>query len=159
MTQPTPDKWYCDTCGEAITDPGMSLVVWREDADGPAYDFRLVHKSTNGRTCDPGFKAGYGSNIELRHYLGPDGVAWLLSHLSSGPLKTSSEGSSSRTVEANGFVDMFRRLQTPYYEEARRHFGCEAVQQEYADANEVLPYLPKSLQHITILCVDCEVGR
>lgn len=159
MAQTTPDKWYCDSCGEVITDPGKSLVVWREHVDGPAYGFRLVHKSTDGRKCGPGSKAGYSSYETLREYLGPDGVQRLLSHVSSGPLMTSAEGPSSRTVDAYSFVDMFRRLQTPYYEEARRHFGCEAVQQEYAGANEVLPYLPKSLEYIATLCVDCEVGH
>jgi len=159
MTLTTPDLWYCDSCGESITEPGKSLVIWREDADGPAHDFRLVHKSTDGRKCDPGFKGGYSPSNDISIYLGPEGTQRLLSHLSSGPLMTLAQGPSSRTVDAYDFVDVFRRLQTPYYEEARRHFGCPAVQQEYEGAGEALPYLPKSLEHIATLCVDCEVGH
>ena len=56
--------------------------------------------------------------------------------------------------DMDNFVDLIRRMQTPYYEEARRHFGCEAVQQAYLGANEALPYTPKSLQHIATLCVE-----
>jgi hypothetical protein len=36
--------------------------------------------------------------------------------------------------------------QTPFYEEARRHFSNRDLLAEYACANEVLPYLPEELE-------------
>lgn len=159
MTQTTPDKWYCDSCGEAITDPNLSLATWREDKDLRGYDYRIVHKNTGGRSCDPGSPAGFRASTEVSNYLGADGLAELLAHLSLGPLIASSGDSLCRVADMDGFVDLIRRMQAPYYEEARRHFGCEAVRQEYGDANQMLPYTPRSLQHIATLCVDCEVGH
>jgi hypothetical protein len=32
------------------------------------------------------------------------------------------------------FVELFRRIQTPYYEKARRHFKCAGVREEFSDA-------------------------
>ena len=159
MTQRTPDKWYCDSCGGGITDPNMSLMTWRENDDRRGYDYRLVHKNSGDGTCDPGSKRGYGSSLEVSNVLGPDGLSELLSHLSLGPLITSTGESLCRVADMDGYVDIIRRLETPYYEEARRHYGCEAVQQYYVGANETLPYTPKSSQHIATLCVDCEVGH
>ena len=46
------------------------------------------------------------------------------------------------------FVDFIRRVQTPFYEQARRHFSNEDVLDEYCDSNEHLPYLPEELKDI-----------
>jgi len=36
----------------------------------------------------------------------------------------------------------------PYYEEARESFSTERVREAYSDANDVLPYLPRTLKSI-----------
>lgn len=146
MTHPAPSEWYCDTCGDKIVDPTTSLVVWRLDDMGRGYDYRVVHKSIGGRECDPGNEAGFLHSLEISNFLGAEGVAHLLSYLSQGPILGGEN--SLRVGKMEQFVDLFRRMQTPYYEEARRHFACEEVTDQWSDANEVLPYVPESLNRI-----------
>ncbi len=139
--------WTCDTCREEITAPDLGIVVWRADGAFKAYDFKIVHQSgVNGQGgCDPGAGAGYVSNLNLPFLLGENGLAYLLSMLSAGPLK----GGGGITVsDLDGFVDLTRRLQTPWYEQARARFGDEDVQIDLADASEVFPYLPETLKEI-----------
>lgn len=113
-------SWTCDTCGDQITDPDEGLVTW--PSSGPIGDrFRVVHKSTDGRACDP--RAGTAC-AELSSFLGPDGQERLLWFLSAGPLTRTDPGAEavgSRT-DLDGFVDLFRRLQRAWYEEARSKF-------------------------------------
>ncbi len=45
-------------------------------------------------------------------------------------------------------MDLFRRLQTPYYEEARRRFGKSEVRYQFSDSNEHYPYTQEVLQRI-----------
>lgn len=139
--------WTCDTCGTEIDDPHTGLLTWQEDAHHKAYDFRLVHKNIGAKTCDPGAASGYVSNVDLVHYLGPVGQAALLSMLSIGPLAGPSE-LDPRVKDFDSFVDVYRRLQTPWYEEARSRFTEENVQNLLSDANEYYPYMPEVLERI-----------
>jgi hypothetical protein len=130
-------------CGQDITDPSMALVTWQSDRGSNAREFRIVHKGM----CDPGADVGYVQSVELGNFLGPDGVAYLLSMLSLGPLKGPGE-SMPEVSDFDGYVDLFRRVQTPWYEEARRRFDEEAVINWLSDASEVLPYHPDVLERI-----------
>ena len=135
--------WICDSCGKEITDPGRALITWSEDSNGQADRFLLVHKNMDGYECDPGSKAGFSSSTDLGTGLGPDGAAYLLSMLSIGPLKGEAH---CQVSNMDGFVDLFRRLQTPWYEEARSKFDDEDTRHWLDDANEVYPYLPEVLE-------------
>jgi len=53
-----------------------------------------------------------------------------------------------RVGDIDAYVDLVRRLQTPYYEEARARFGEEDVANWLSDANEHYPYLPETLKRI-----------
>lgn len=70
----------------------------------------------------------------------------LLSWLSDGPLKGGN--SRSQVVNLNEYVDLVRRVQTPYYEEARPRFDEEKIRDAYGDANECAPYRPDNLREI-----------
>ncbi|TBL44260.1 hypothetical protein EYA84_02120 [Verrucosispora sp. SN26_14.1] len=136
-------SWQCDRCPDLITDPNMSLVMWRRE-DDKFTDFLIVHKSTGGRTCDPGSRSEYRESLELSNFLGGTGVALLLSWLSMGPVRGVPE--TNRVGDFDKFVDLFRRLQVPWYEEARPHFQEEETQHWLGDANEYFPYIPDTLQ-------------
>lgn len=140
------DEWVCDSCSQPITDPSMALVVWRSDAPGrKEWDFKIVHKGE----CDPGAANGYQSNLELDSFLGPNGLAMLLSWLAGGPVHGPYEnGSRVASSALYEFVDLVRRVQTPGYEQARARFQDEDVQHWLDDANEYLPYLPEVLEQI-----------
>jgi len=141
--------WYCDSCGGPITDLTQSLLTWDTDDTGRATEFRIVHKSMGGRQCDP-YRAPsprFTSSNELSNYVGADGLAALLSFLSAGPL-IGKTASFPRVADFDQFVDVVRRLQTPWYEEARSHFAEEEVRDALEDASETLPYLSDVLRRI-----------
>jgi hypothetical protein len=51
-------------------------------------------------------------------------------------------------LDMDAYVDLIRRLQTPWYEEARSFFQTESIQNGWGIANEVAPYDPESLRQI-----------
>jgi hypothetical protein len=139
-------EWDCDVCHEPITDPTMALLAWRFE-DAVKSDFRIVHKGRCDRDRDD-------MTIVLDDAIGALGFAWLTSFLSYGPINHGD--STPRIGDMNNFVDVFRRLQVPWYEEARPYFRSEAVQDLYSDANEVIPGIPDELKRIYELGVENE---
>lgn len=121
-------------------------MTWRED-DGAAHDFLIVHKDIDKPNCDPGAKSGWVSSIELAYYLGPDGFAALMAMLSAGPI-LEPKGGRSRVKDYDQFVDVVRRLQVPWYEEARQHFRSPEVTEQFRGGSEITPYLPDMLELI-----------
>ncbi|MBG6060148.1 hypothetical protein RCH16_003623 [Cryobacterium sp. MP_M5] len=137
--------WICDTCGDAIEDATKGLVVWNSDESLRKDGFKIVHK---GKHCDLDRRM---QSLEVAHFVGQKGQASLTSWLSYGPIKN--HGNSARILDMDAYVDLFRRLQTPWYEEARPYFQSEAIQEVWGDSNEGFPYGPDSLQQIA------EAGR
>jgi hypothetical protein len=123
-------QWRCDYCRQPVTSDA-AYVVWRNDADKLERDFKIIHQ---GR-CDPGDRDehGYPFSMELSHYLGDSGLSRLLSFISNGRMHRSSPPSVGDLDE---FIDFVRRLQTPYYEEARTRFAEPEV---LAMARELSP--------------------
>ncbi|GLB64066.1 hypothetical protein NCCP2495_19450 [Dietzia sp. NCCP-2495] len=140
----TPATWICDECGETIGEPGQGIVVWTQswDDDSAVDRFRIVHKETSGRQCDPG---GNSRWVDVSRLVGADGLAYLLSFLSVGPILG---GGGLKIRDFDNYVDTVRRLQTPGYEQARSKFGSQEVADNYGDANEYFPYLPEELEKI-----------
>lgn len=135
-------KWRCDVCGELIEQVDNGYVIWR-GASGPGepYDFKIIHQSK----CDD---KSYHLSAALKDFLGVDGLTKLLSFLSVGPLKAE-QGQSARVIgDLDELVDFIRRVQTPYYEEARQRFSEEEVVRDFCDSNEVAPYLQSRLKAI-----------
>lgn len=143
--------WICDSCGDDITEVGKALVTWRTDDERRGYDFLIVHKNLDGRSCDPEAKSGFVLNTELSSFLGADGLAYALSLLSPGPIMGDT---AVRVADFNGFVDLIRRTQTPWYEEARSRFGTEETRDRFGDANEIAPYVPVALERIAQQQID-----
>ena len=135
-------KWRCDVCGELIEDVNKGYVTWHGPSEsGAPYGFKVIHQGK----CDDN-KANLSA--ALRDFVGVDGLAKLLAILSIGPLKTA-QGQSPRVVgDLDELVDFMRRVQTPYYEEARQRFSEEEVMQAFCDSNEVAPYLQSRLKGI-----------
>lgn len=135
-------QWICDVCGEVIKTPEEGYVIWQHDKNHQEYDFKVIHKTR----CDDD---KYPSSLAVEDFLGQDGLAYLLSFLSIGPIKKNIGQKGGGTVKSlDEFVDFFRRMQVPYYEEARTKFNDPDVLENLADSNEVYPYLPGNLQNI-----------
>lgn len=139
----------CDTCGETIEKLNMALLEWSADeADGYLYyGFKLVHKGE----CDPDDEGG---SLELDTVTGLEGKERLLAFLSPGPLIVGNP--RNRVRDLDEFVDMFRRLHTPGYDQARKHFGGRYVHEAFSGANEVFPYTQRSLAGIIENAPDYE---
>lgn len=138
------EQWYCDVCGEIIERPKDGYVIWkREHSDtelGKEYGFKIIHQNK----CDKD-RQNYPSSMHLDAFLGHDGMAYLLSFLSIGPVKAHLGQTYNAKLDMDEFVDFFRRLQVPNYEEARRRFSHPDFLDFNSDNNEVGPYVQSSL--------------
>jgi hypothetical protein len=135
-------RWYCDVCGQVIEDANDGYVIWRSDEDGREFDFKIIHRSQCDNFILP-------SSLPLGSFLGIDGISTLLSFLSLGTIRKNANQESLCKVKDNDeFVDFFRRVQTPYYEEARKRFNNYDLLQDLADDSEVQPYLTDKLHDI-----------
>lgn len=131
--------WWCDTCGERITDVDAGYLIFRTDNLRHSHDFRIIHQSR----CDP--RGAYTSSIPLKDVVGGRGLAKLLSFLAVGPVLAKSESTNHRIRHMEEFVDLVRRVQTPGYERARRHFSDPTWKERMRDWNEYSPYVPDEL--------------
>ena len=141
------EEFICDVCGEIINSPKEGYVIWRSDRDHDRlqYDFKIIHQMIcDDRSC--------GNSMPLKKFLGVDGLSYLLAFYSLGPLKTfplpNEFRSKNRIFNNDEFIDFIRRVQIPYYEEARQYFNKREVLEDYSDSNEYYPYLPHILKKI-----------
>jgi hypothetical protein len=142
-------RWSCDVCGDPVTaDENDGYVVWRH-IDGQEGDFRIIHKIK----CDDD---RYTSSLPLSNFLGSRGLATLTAFLSPGAFiaatypKEKLNRMGFAIHDQHEFVDFFRRVQLPYYEEARSELWnpSEDTRELWADSGEVSPYLEESLIRI-----------
>ena len=145
-TLPAPRIWVCDICSDPIPTSRVGLVIWRDSDERPMYDFKIVHKSMDAWRCWERAEAdGYRASYELGWCIGIDGLTNLLSWLSRGPV----DGGGHPDVvfeDLDGYVDLARRLQTPYYEEARRRFREQEVRERLGGVNPQFPYTLDNLR-------------
>lgn len=128
-------RWHCDVCGDTV-DVEKGYVIWRS-SDRVRWDFKIIHKVI----CDD---KSHGSSLPLSYFLGPDGLIRLTSFLSYGEYHLRGlepDASGGATVrDMDEFVVLLRRLQIPFYEEARRRFDDVEFQQDVDGASEVRVY-------------------
>jgi len=135
-------EWLCDNCGKVIKSPEDGYVIWRTNDEHQEYDFRIIHQDI----CD---NKSYPSSMALDEFLGPKGLVYLTSFLSIGKVMNNlGRNSRSRIKNLDEFVDLLRRVQVPYYEEARKKFSEEHILEDMSDANEVSPYQENTLKRI-----------
>jgi len=117
-------------------------VIWKSTDDLKYHDYKIIHQ----KKCD--IKA-FPCSAALKDFMGERGLAYLLSKLSIGPIKEAlNQGSHCQVTNFDEFVDFMRRVQTPFYEEARRQFKNPDLLDDYYDSNEVAPYCPSDLEKI-----------
>ena len=135
-------EWICDVCHEVIPSPDTGYALWRTDAEGHPYDFRIIHQTK----CDD--KRIHHSKA-LDEFLGEDGIAELIAFISPGPIKCSlGDRGIDCPKDLDNFADFFRRVQTPYYEEVRTKFSNPDLLDDNSDNNELAPYLPENLKRM-----------
>lgn len=135
-------QWTCDVCGNVIKSAKDGYVIWRKDDSGRDHDFKIVHQMT----CD---LDDYPSSMPVEAFLDADGLSYLLSFLSVGPLRLMlGDVSGPGVANLDEFVDFIRRLQIPYYEVARRRLSDPEILERLADSNEASTYMSDVLKNI-----------
>ncbi len=142
-------SWTCDVCGEDSVTADNGYVVWDMDRETMEdHSFSIIHQSR----CDDDTMA---SSSPLAEFLGPDGLANLTSLLSLGPVMMKRESRDRPPPkDMTQFIDFFRRLQLPGYEQARPNFQTEVAYERLYDASELYPYLQTNLDWIADLDPD-----
>ena len=131
--------WYCDVCGEKIEDASKGYVIWR--SAGRTYQgFKIIHQGK----CDI---KSHPASAALNDFLGDKGLSYCMTFLSLGPVISNSGGAGHCYIQDfDEFADFVRRVQVPYYEEARRLYGNHDLLEALSDANEFYPYVPERMK-------------
>ena len=137
------NEWVCDVCGGVVDSVANGYVIWKRDENMRDYGFKIVHKIK----CDD---KSFSCSQELAEFTGEAGLNTLLSLLSDGAIKNNLYGQPTGVgvKSVDEFTDLFRRVQVPYYEEARTKFNDADVLNDFSDANEKYPYKPEVLKRI-----------
>ena len=141
-------QWICDVCGKPIETPEEGYVVWGTNQDGLVDKIRILHKNNRvneERTgCD--FDRRFSMSLPLEDFLGDEGKTNLLSLIDPGPDFT--QEYKNRIADMRLYLETFRRLQFPYYEEARLYWNRARADGFFEGANEIKIYQPDFLQQI-----------
>lgn len=143
-------QWVCDVCGQVIENNEDAYVVWGRDESGKIDKMRIVHKNYR---LDDGTKTGcdrdqitYNESLPISNFLGAEGVAQLLALVDPGCYHV--EDYVDRIADVRLFVEMFRRFQIPYYEEARFYLARARADGFLGGVNEVAMYVPSTLKEV-----------
>lgn len=150
-------QWYCDVCGKVIKKPDDGYVIWSENDDWEITDIKIIHQGREGRGrpfgCDRG-DPKYSCSLPLDAFLGDIGKAELLAMVDPGSRFCGEY--KSHIADKRMFIEFVKRVQLPYYEEARLCMGSEAGSRVLDGANEVYAILPRTLKAIIDACDEDE---
>ncbi len=133
-------QFVCDVCGEVIEKIEDGYVVWKDNKD-KLPDLKIIHKKTRHITKGCDNRSLYDCSLPLSNLLGADGLAKLLSFIEY-KLTLSDE------KEIKKFTECFKRVQIPYYEEARQYWHKAESDGFFESTNEYTYYTEKYLKAI-----------
>ena len=143
-------QFICDKCGEIIEKPEDGYVIWREDTNRQLSNILIVHHNYRddygiAHDCDNNHTM-YPLSLPLVSFLGSDGLVNILSMVDPGPNFIP----EYRDLIGNKreFMEFVRRVQIPYYEEARIYWDKAQSEGFFVDANEDWTYLPDTLKEL-----------
>lgn len=147
-------QWICDECEELIAEPRHGYLEWLavEEDRFKAHGFRIVHHSPRSPRRPDGNCYRYKSHrgrrdMSLDTYIGSNGVPGLLMLLDPGP-RHLPEFTGPGVRDVREWVELFRRLHIPYYEEARLYWDRAEKDGYFDGANELCMYLPDNLKQL-----------
>ncbi|MBA4316776.1 MAG: hypothetical protein C0412_00090 [Flavobacterium sp.] len=136
------NQFICDHCKNIIRNPEEGYLSWIEN--NTEYGIRIVHNlhsdhyAHTNRKCFPNDPDPLDG--ELGQFLGASGLGLLTHIMYNKETQTLLSGTWSN------FFEIIRRLQIPYYEEARAYFNKANEQGVFSDVNEKDMYTPEFLQ-------------
>jgi len=146
------EQWVCDSCGEIIENVEDGWVEWIKDEDNRNMQFHIVHLAPKS----PRFPDGY-CNIHkkyprradgyLHEFVGTKGLVKLLRFIDVGKYhEPTFRGPWVKNLRE--WTKFFRRLQLPYYEEARLYWDKAIGDNFLGDLNPVSIYMPETLKSL-----------
>ena len=141
------EQWICDVCGEVIECPKDGYVQWHRNSNSEIDDFVIVHHHTASpkkHTRDGCYK--YDSDSDLESFLGDHGKVELTALLDPGPNHLPKY--TTMVADIRKWIDFYKRLQLPYYEEARIYWDYASTDGYFGDSNEIYIYLPENLKRM-----------
>lgn len=114
-------QYICDTCYELIKSPEDACIEWQvQDQEGKleASKFTIVHNLY----CSPRQVSCLATN-HGRANICSIPLLWFLGLKEKLPLIDILRNSKQTIKDVNGFVEFRRRLEIPFYEEARLYMG------------------------------------
>lgn len=145
-------QFICDTCGQIIQRPEEGWLEWLYDIENQTVeDFRIVHHKMSSPLDGREGCYQHGDSLNraddhlhnIQRLLIPE----LLMHLDIGPYHAP-DGPTNRVRDMRNYVEVFRRLTIPYYEEARIFWDQAIANGDFAGYNELTPYIEDSLREI-----------
>lgn len=147
-------EWYCDKCGELIKSPKDGYVQFKRTTEGLskgiAYeDFAIVHHY-NASPLNYNIKGCYiyDADVSLETLLGYNGMVYLLSILDTDAYHLHDFKLSMPQDTIRKWDDLFKRLQLPYYEEARRYLDSAIKDGYFEEYVDYCIYKPENLKRI-----------
>lgn len=137
-------QWVCDTCHEIIEKPEDGYVQFHKDSNKLYDDFIIVHHKPESPLDNKNGCYIYNFDVGLDECLGDNGKVYLLSLLDPGEYFTDPFRPMTSNIRA--WVEFFRRLQIPYYEEARQYWSRAMEDGFFGDCNEQWMYEPETLK-------------
>ena len=133
MTHHYLTKWQCDKCGRPVNNKN-GWVEWEADFDFAPRNFHIVH---NNQPCYFHDASSFRKDCHIQDFLGPEG-AYHLHALLQPPrfFVNNFAGGNWQAPDLGEFYELYRRLQVPYYEEARPYFNEAYMNGEMDGANE-----------------------
>lgn len=143
-------QWYCDRCEGLIEKPKDGWVHWRRDKERNVYDIEIVHhRLASPREGDDGcYAASPECDTHLDEMLGPLGIVRLLAMMDVGAHYDDEGRDVGKVKDVRNWVEVFRRLHVPYYEEARFHFDRARSGGDLEGMNEIGLYSERVLKHL-----------
>jgi hypothetical protein len=140
-------QWICDGCQDLIAEPTHGHLEWLalEEDHFKAHGFRIVHHSPRSPRRPAGNCYRYEErpgrrDMSLDTYVGSNGLPKLLMLLDPGPPHLP-EIRRPGVRDVGEWVELFRRLHIPYYEEARLYWDRAEDDGDFDDANALWLYL------------------
>ncbi len=143
-------QWFCDRCGGVIAKPKDGWVHWRRDKERNVYDIEIVHHLlASPRGGEHGcYSARPECDMHLDQMLGPSGIVHLLRMMDIGAHHDGEGRHVGKVKDVRNWVEVFRRLHVPYYEEARLYFDRARSDGDLEGMNEVALYTERVLKRL-----------
>ena len=147
------EQWICDGCNELIENPEHGWLEWLSGSQLKQKDFRIVHHVTYSPRKPRGCYAYNNQNVPdgfvilddyLTSFIGDEGLTRLLGFIDVGPFHQQ-HYSGPYLADLREWVELVRRLTTPYFEEARQYLTQANRDGMLEGLSEVAIYMPSFL--------------